>query len=65
MYTLKFLVETFSRHAIEAEKGKKKFIKEFKENYPDEPLPEHVKDDFNLPEALACICMEIMRIDES
>jgi len=53
---------TFLDHASESKKCKESDIINFKENYPDEPLPEHLINAFSLPTALAVMCAEIIRL---
>lgn len=64
MYRLDFLIETFSKHAEEADKNKKHQLEQFKAMNPNEPIPDYVTDDFNLPMALATICHEIQKLKE-
>jgi len=59
MYTLDYLIETFTGHAVEHIKSQNTFRIQWCEENPGQPIPKHLMDDFNLPEALASICMEI------
>lgn len=59
MYDLAFLIDTFTKHAEEAHKNHELARKQFLQMNPNETLPEHMVDDFNLPMALATICHEI------
>ncbi len=61
-YSLESLAEIFAVHAIKAKKINEDLIREFKENNPGEPLPDHFQDDFNLPLALSRICKEILEL---
>lgn len=61
-YTLEFLKEKFIQHGKETKINNEKFIKDFEENNPGEPLPNYMTEDFNFPDALACICDEILRL---
>jgi hypothetical protein len=61
-YTLEKLSLIFEKHGIEADKNQERLIKEFKENYPNEKIPDHFKDDLNLPLALKFICDEIIKM---
>jgi hypothetical protein len=56
------LVKTFSKHAKEARKARLSLVKDFQKNYPDEPIPNYLKEDFDLPDALSLICTEISNI---
>ena len=62
LYSLESLIEIFTEHAKQAEENQKKNISAFKENSPNDPLPDYMKDDFNLPLAFAIICQEILEI---
>jgi len=62
MYKLDFLIDTFLKHAEEADKNNRQLRKQFKEMNPKEPIPDHMKDEFNLPMALATICYEIQKL---
>lgn len=63
-YTIDYLMQKFADHAHQATKERVKLEKEFRENYPEEPVPSHMKDNFNLPQALATICEEIKNLQE-
>ena len=60
--TIKSLLNTFSEHAIKAENNRLNRIEEFKENYPEDKIPDHMLETFNLPEALAVMCKEIIEL---
>lgn len=62
MYNLEELLKTFKQHTINAKQNQKHIIKQFIENNPDENIPDHMIDDFILPEALASICHEILLV---
>jgi hypothetical protein len=62
MYKLEYLIEVFNKHAVKTEANRQEWMKLFQENKPEEPLPEYMKDDFNLPRALASICSEILKL---
>lgn len=59
MYELKDLIEKFKQHAEQADKNQEEWKKSWEDNNPNEPIPDHYTDDFNLPKALASICQEI------
>ncbi len=61
MYSLEYLINKFEKHSKEYVKQHQENIDKFKENNPNEPLPEYMKDDFNLPEALKLMCIEIQK----
>jgi hypothetical protein len=61
-YTLEFLIKTFSEHSLKFREGQKKLIRDFKENNPNDPLPDYSLDDFDLPKALVSICEEISNL---
>ncbi len=62
MYTLEEMIADFTKHAEQAEKNNQEWIKSFQNNHPGEPLPDHLKEEFNLPKALASICSEIIKL---
>ena len=64
MYEIESLIKTFSEHAVSAEEIRRKMLEEFKINYPDEPIPDHMKDGFSLPTALCRMCEEIRNLKE-
>lgn len=60
--TLEELIKTFTDHEKQAHKSDQERIKQFKEDYPEEPLPDHFKERFMLPMALAFMCSEILKL---
>lgn len=62
MYELEELIKKFKEHAEQADKNNEEWKKSFQDNNPGEPLPDHMKDDFNLPRALGSICQEIGKL---
>lgn len=62
MYSLDYLIETFMGHTEQSRKQQIRDKIKFYEENPGEPLPKHMVNDFNLPEALASICTEIKYI---
>ena len=62
MCTLEELEKMFLQHAEKDAKDNQEWIKAFLNNYPGEPIPEHLADDFSLPKALAHICSEIINL---
>lgn len=62
MYEIDELLRIFSKHAQLSEKQRLQNIKSFQENYPGEELPVYMKDDFNLPKAMATLCFEILQL---
>ena len=65
MYSIKELEKTFHEHHLESVKRNKEQIKEFKRDYPDEPLPVHFKEEFSFPFALSCICRAILNLEKN
>jgi hypothetical protein len=61
-YDLESLVKTFAKHHEKSSKDSTKILEDFKKNYPGEPIPSHMMDDFSLPNALHAICVEIMEL---
>lgn len=62
MYKLDFLIETFLKHAEEHAENNRRLLEQFKKMNPDEPIPDHMTEEFNLPMALATICHEIQEM---
>ncbi len=62
MYSIKELENIFIENAGLYQKEKDRQIKEFKENYPDEAVPEWFTRDFCINTALAAMCTEIDRL---
>lgn len=61
---IKSLIKTFSKHETHAIKDRQKMMRDFIKNYPGEKIPEHIKEDFNLPAALRLMCEEILKLKE-
>jgi hypothetical protein len=62
MYELQEMIKAFTKHAEQADKNQKEWIKSFQDNNPGVPMPDHLTDDFSLPKALASICVEIDKL---
>lgn len=62
MYPLEELIEIFKQHSDLAEIKRQELIQTHKETYEGSELPEHLKDEFNLPLALHSICVEIDKL---
>lgn len=62
LYSLESLIETFLDHSKKADNQRQKWIADFKENCPNEELPEHMKDEFSVATALAAICIELLKL---
>ncbi len=58
-YTIEFLQKTFLTHAEMSDEHRRFSIEQFKQHYPDQELPNHFKDEFNLSRALFSMCEEI------
>ena len=61
-YTLDELIKIFYQNAEESRKHDERLLREFQKNYPDEPVPDHFRSSFNISEALATICEEILKL---
>lgn len=59
-----YLRDTFSRHAVEAKKMQLDMQDRWKNENSSDKLPEHLVDDFCLPEALCRMVEEIMELRE-
>lgn len=65
-YSLECLSETFAEHAVISDKHFVNQVSQFKENYPDEELPSHLKDPyFNLARALSVFAKEIIELKKT
>jgi len=62
MYPIEELEKTFLLHHKKAVKENQELIKRYKEDYPGEPLPDHLESDFSLPLALHSICLVIAEL---
>jgi len=62
MYTIEELQKTFLIHEKKSKEMNEKMLKEHKENYPDEPIPDFYLEEFSLPAAMASICSEILSL---
>lgn len=63
-YTMEYMAKVFLRHAEELNRHREGYIKHFQENHPDTPLEDWMKDDFNMPLAMASILDEIAMLKE-
>lgn len=58
-YRIEALGSTFAKHAEITDKQCQQSIQNFKENNPDCPVPEPMKENFNLARALSVMASEI------
>jgi hypothetical protein len=65
LYEMEYLFETFIKHIELGKISRKETIECFKENNPGQPLPDHMKDEFSFPNALASICAEILKLKKT
>lgn len=63
-YDLESLSRRFYRDATEADKMKEMLMQRRKELFPDEEIPEYMKDQFNVARAFAEMCIEILKIKQ-
>jgi hypothetical protein len=61
-YSIESLCALFQEHAIKADEQRQKSIESFRENYPNESLPEHFSCDFNIAHALGIMAEEISKL---
>ena len=61
-YSLSELSEKFKGHAEAQKKMHEEMIIKWKNEYSSDKLPEALKDDFCLPEALLCMVEEIKKL---
>lgn len=64
MYDIDSLIKKFKKDGKKSEKEKEFHLKRFKEDYPNEYIPEYMIDDFNLCFALHSICLEIKKLND-
>ncbi len=62
MYKLDYLRDMFLKHAEKLDKDNREIRRKFKEDSPNEALPDYLSDEFSFPMALATICHEIENI---
>lgn len=63
VYGFEELRKKFSEHAIQQVELHKRMKQNYEEEYPDEELPDMLKDDFCLPMAFVSIIEEIDRLN--
>ncbi len=63
-YSIKELIEVFYDHAVRVEENRLQWIRDFKENNPNQPLPDEMKDTFSISKALASMCTEIQALNQ-
>lgn len=63
-YSIEELYLIFKDHAKSYDEHNEYLIRQFKEDYPDERLPEHFKHPFNLSWALLSICTAILNLQD-
>lgn len=61
-YSIEKLYEAFLDHSLKSGISNQHQKQMWIEMNPGEPVPDHFNDDFSLPEALAVMCAEIIRI---
>jgi hypothetical protein len=61
-YTVENLVNIFFDHAKMSEDHVAKLKEEFIKNFPDQPIPGHLDEGFNLAKALSVLCSEIAKL---
>lgn len=61
-YRIDDLIETFQNHSMSAENFRMKDIEKFKINYPNDELPEHLTNEFNIAYAFMMMCREIQSL---
>lgn len=64
-YDINSLIETFEKHHEEVIINRKRMNIEFQKNYPGEPLPDYMQNDFSISKALCEICKAIKDLQES
>lgn len=64
MYKLDYMIQRFLQDAKKVHAQTRKLKLDFEKNYPNEPLPDHFHDNFNLCTALASVRQEIKRLKD-
>ena len=63
-YSIESLSAIFANHARSQNNNYQKDLEEYRNNNPGQPLPEHLKDSFNLCLALCIMCKEIKALHD-
>lgn len=63
-YRIEELIKTFHEHAQNFVDGKEYRLKMYKEEFPNNEIPDCLKEEFNLAFALSEICTEIAILKE-
>lgn len=61
-YRLESLSAIFAEHADRADKCQEDLVKQYREDYPHTPLPDHFKDGFNIARALSVMACELEKL---
>jgi hypothetical protein len=61
-YRIEELSSTFLKHALLCEENDKRMLQQFRENYPDSPIPQHMLNPFNIAKALSVMSSEIEKL---
>ena len=64
-YRVESLVDIFKDHCELARVNRIKDIEIFKENFPNESIPDHLLNGFNVSKALMVMANEIVRLKKS
>ena len=59
IYNLEGLIKKFSEHAKFADDYRENQLNEYKKEFPEQDVPEHLLQDFNLARALSYLASEI------
>lgn len=63
-YSIENLGAIFAKHADIADDEHEKMIKQYIQQYSDNPLPKHLKENFNIARALSVMASEIDRLKQ-
>jgi len=61
-YRIEALSATFCKHAEEADRIRKEHIRNFKDKFPGEKIPDYSLDNFNICRALSVMACEIEKL---
>lgn len=64
-YSIETLITVFAKHAKDAEESQLVMSERFRKLYPDQELPDNMKETFNIAKAFHEICKEISRLRNS
>ena len=61
-YSLESICAIFAQHAVQYDNDLVGVIASFKERFPEEELPKHLSDNFNIARAMGVIAEEVVKL---